>query len=169
MSGASAAVATVVIALLLALAAACGGTPSSLAEPAPCAQPTPGPERTAESAYRAAVVRGVGLLRELNEDWVEGHPSRKISNNAGFRADFAAYADESICIAAALRDLQAPFPKYSVFERAFDAEMEKTIEVQNRGRTAVSRRNSSDFKGWNRRIDARTGEIAAVIAAMPPR
>lgn len=153
-------------------AAACGGG-SSLAEPAPCATPTPaattGSSSSKEIAYRTAILRGVRRLADLNQAWIDARPSRKISNSASFRGGFAEYADASVCVASALRELSPPLAKYAEFDSALDAQLDVTIEVMTFGRTAVARRNTSDYRDWNKRIDARASEIQAVIATMPAR
>ncbi len=161
--------------VLLPLAAACGGSSSALPDPAACPTPAaiPAPTSTrtlsAEGTYRGAIVRGVARLGELDKAWIERRPSRKISNSTSFRADYAAYADAAVCLATALRDLPLPDPKYAQWDALFDAEMEQTIRIMGQGRTAVDRRNTSEYKDWNAAIDARTMELDRLMLVFPPR
>ncbi len=161
--------------IILPLAAACGGAPSALPDPAPCPTPAAIPTATstrtisAEGAYRGAIVRGVARLEELDNAWIERRPSRKISNSATFRADYAAYADQTVCLATALRDLPLPGTKYAQWDALFDAEMEQAIRIMTEGRTAVDRRNMSEYKDWNAAVDARALELDRLMQVFPPR
>ncbi|MBI5948589.1 MAG: hypothetical protein HY875_10680 [Chloroflexi bacterium] len=160
--------------LVLPLAAACG-QPGSLPDPAPCPTPAAIPTATstrtlsAEGTYRGAIVRGAGRLNELDRAWIQRRPSRKISNSASFRSDYAAYADEAVCLATALRDLPIPDPKYAQWDALFDEKMDQAIAIMQQGRTAVDRRNTSDYKDWNAAVDARGLDLERLMQVFPPR
>jgi hypothetical protein len=148
---------------LALLAAGCGG--GTLAEAAPCTTPTALPPGTAGVSqtrqYLATVRAAVDRIKKLRTDERALYPDQTFSRNSDFRTQFAAFADASVCTAAALRDMKPPSVGLQSFDDGLDAALAPFIDHMKFGREAVRKRNVSEYHEWFDGVDAK-------IEAFPP-
>lgn len=149
--------------------AACGEA-SSFPEPATCATPTPvtpSAGRGPSNPYFTGVRRSVDQLTSLREQLRTTYPSDKLSRSNSFRQDFAKYADETVCVATALRDLKPPSPTFEAFDTNLDNTLNALIDHTRAGREAVRTRNVSEYRDWYKEADVKLDAVKA--AANAPR
>jgi hypothetical protein len=141
----------------LTLAMGCGG--GTLAEPAPCVTPAPLPTGTPglpqARQYLSTVRSGIDRIKKLRTDQRSLYPERTFSRSSEFRTQFAAYADASVCAAAALRDLKPPTTALQPFDDTLDAALNQFIDHMKFGREAVRKRNVTEYREWFDGVDAK--------------
>ncbi len=158
----------------LAALSACGGSGGSLGEPAPCATPTPAstPAVSANQQfgrYTQTVTRAADSLTQRLATFRAAYPEGKFYRSDGFRPDFVAYYGATLC-ALDVIDTVAPPSTAAAAER--DAQI-KAVVVDYRatmayGLEAVRKRNTSDYRKWNRRVDEAAARMATALA-LPTR
>ena len=149
---------------LALLAVGCGE--STLADPVPCATPTPLPPGTAGVSqtrqYLATARAAVDAIKKLRTDERARYPDRSFSRNSDFRTQFAAYADASVCAAAALSELKPPTVALQSFDDSLDASLAQFIDHMKFGREAVRKRNTTEYHQWFDGVDAKIDAFPAV-------
>lgn len=96
---------------------------------------------------------GLGSIEAKNMDFRLVYPNDKPSSRAQFREAFVAYERDVTCLAGALRDLRPVTSRLAEYDTAFDNAMAETIAVMAEGRDAVSKRNTSAYRDWRKKID----------------
>lgn len=146
----------------------CGGAASTFPAEAECPAPTPvptsrsGPGRGSPNSYIARLRDSAALLEQLRSDLRSKYPDDTFHQNVEFRPNFAAYADQTVCTAQAMFDLDPPDARFSDYDAKLDALLQDLIAHTRAGREAVRKRNVSDYRDWFRGVDAK---IAAVRQA----
>ena len=151
---------------LALVAVGCGE--GTLAEPVPCATPTPLPPGTAGVSqtrqYLATVRVAIDRIKKLRSDERALYPDRSFSRNSDFRTQFATYADASVCAATALRDMTPPTVALQSFDDGLDVSLAQFIDHMKFGREAVRKRNVSEYHQWFDGVDAKIDAFPAVPA-----
>ena len=165
---ASSAAALVVLALATVMSATCGEADSAMPDPQPCPPaPTLVPQRFDRlGPYRQAIGRGVAQVDRLTQEFRLQYPDGKFYRSSSFRADFAAYADTTVCIAQGLKALELP-PELAGTQAAFDRELDSLIAHQAAGREAVRTRNVSEYRAWYANIDAKVASLRRASTFAP--
>ncbi len=152
-------------ALFIAGCGSAGGTfPEQIecVEPAPLATARTTPGAVSTQAYVNRIRSSADTLTKLRADLRAKYSDDTFFRREGFRPDFAAYADPTICTAQAMRDLSAPDARFAEFDAKLDVTLADLIEHTRLGREAVRARNVSDYRRWFKGADAK---IAAVREA----
>ncbi|WP_322819436.1 hypothetical protein [Tepidiforma sp.] len=162
------------MALALGLALAACGTPDANF-PSETVCPSPGaggssranPGARPEQAFVAVVRTGALQIVEERERLREVYPTDTFFRREGFRPDFAAYADRTICLARELRAMGAPNERLASWKANVDAALDALIGHTEAGREAVRTRNVSEYRAWYRGVDARLEAVTAAANASP--
>ncbi|MBA4180894.1 MAG: hypothetical protein C0506_09935 [Anaerolinea sp.] len=148
---------------------ACGGA-TLFPEPAPCVAPTAVPTtRSPSSQYFASVRRSVEQIATLREQLRASYPGDKFSRTSQFRLDFAAYADNTACVAQALMDIEPTTAAFEPYDADLDAALQALIEHTAAGREAVRKRNVSDYRAWYQGVDSKIDAVKTASNASRPR
>lgn len=160
----------VAVAPLTAIACSAPDTyPDAAACPSPSPLPTPtGRDSTGEGAYRRRVADLPDRLSRLVSDFRGNWPGGTFSRQSAFRDDFRKMADESTCLALGYRSLTAP-TRLAAFHEAFSDAVSDFKKTFDAGRAGVGRRNVSDYRDWDRAIDARIDAIRTSYELLPPQ
>lgn len=146
----------------------CGEADTAMPEPGPCpaTSPTPTSRRDPLGWYRVTIQRNADRLYSLTSSFRAEYPDGKFYRSGEFRPDFARYADETVCIAQYLRGL-ALQPDFAAIETALDHVLDEFIAHQVAGREAVRARNVSEYRTWDRGIEAHLAALRRVGGVMP--
>jgi hypothetical protein len=149
---------------------ACGG--SSLPETVPCPAPTPTPQAIAndvnmgfDTRYQIVVALGTQELTSLLDGFRGRWPGDTFYRSEEFRADFAQYTTDAICVAEDLSGVE-PSPKYAQAHERLRRALATYVEALEEGRDAVAQRNTSGYRDWVREMDEAEAGIDAVLLAM---
>jgi hypothetical protein len=148
------------------MATACGAADSAMSDPGPCPAPTPPPttafgRRDPLGAFRQTVNQNVIRLEKLTNDFRQQYSNGKFYRGS-FRPDFGRYADETVCIAIALRGVTLPAGLAST-KVEFDSALDGFINHQRSGREAVRSRNVSGYKDWYNGIYVQLGALRSSV------
>lgn len=154
------------IVVMPAVLAACAGASSTFPEPAPCPAaaplPTQHPNSTRPSPYFSAVRVGVDRLVQEREVHRGFYPTDTFSRRAEFRTRFAEYADETVCAAEYLINLEPTEERFAAFDSDLESALQALIAHTKAGREAVKSRNVSEYRDWYKDVD---GLLTAVRTA----
>ncbi len=161
--------ATVVMGIGTAVAA-CGEADSAMSDPAPCTASTSTPvtaagRRDPLRAFTQGINQDASRMEKLTDDFRRRYPNGRFYRGS-FRPDFGRYADETVCIAIAMRELTLP-AAFASTEAALDSAIDGFIEHQRAGREAVRSRNVSGYKDWNRGIDIQLAALRVSTVVSP--
>jgi hypothetical protein len=156
------------------LAIGCGS--GSMPGPAVCHKPAPPatvransdlpPSFTRDQPYLSTVSSNVARLQQLRQRHLSQYPTRTFSRAPEFRTDFAEYADDSICTAKNLRDLE-PSPtssRIAAYDNTLDAKLDAFVTHMQFGREAVRKRNVSEYREWFDAMDAKLNDVVMAAA-----
>lgn len=162
------------MALALGMAlAACGTPDANFPNETVCPSPGAGvlsranPGARPEQAFVAVVRTGALQLLEERERLREVYPTDTFFRREGFRPDFAAYADRTICLARELRAMGAPNERLASWKANVDLALDALIGHTVAGREAVRSRNVSEYRVWYRGVDGRLDAVMAAVNASP--
>jgi len=156
--------------LLAPLLLACGGG-SNLPSAPGCVDPTPtvtaASRRDEVFTYANALREGVERLEALTDDFGLRWPGRRFSRAPEFRQEFVAYAGESACLAKHLIAFDPPGGEALIrLDEEFEAALEQYLAVLERGRTAVQKRNVSQYRDFRREIDSAHRQLEERLVAL---
>jgi len=148
------------------LFAACGGGSNLPAAPE-CVTPTPtegaSSPREATFSYLGALRRGIDQLESMTHDFELRWPGRRFSSRSEFRQDFVAYHSESTCLANDLLGLAPPDGRLTEFDSTVDTGLQQYLAVLDQGKTAVQKRNVSEYRDFHRDIEAAQAQLDAAL------
>lgn len=159
--------------ILLACAPACGTPDSSFPAETECRTPEPVP--TSRSVDGMASPAGfldrvrtstVELLRSRDRFAAE-YPDDTFYRRDAFRPDMAAFADELICTAAALRSLESPIAGFDDWTASLHLTLDELISFTRSGREAVRSRNVSEYREFRAGLDQRLAAVERVAFTSP--
>ena len=158
--------------LLGVVAAGCGGGEDgfpALASTEACAAPRLVAGDQPLLAFRSLVHSETQRIEDLTNAFRLRYPNGTFYRRPEFRTDFAPYVNEAICIAAGLRKLEQPGLDYLPEDSNLNAMIEEFIQHTLMGREAVRTRNVSDYRAWNRGVEAKLEQVraAATILTVP--
>ncbi len=159
--------------LLLATAPACGTANSSFPPPAECPPPAALPTSqtvagiASPAAFLAEVRASAASLLRLRDDFAARYPDDTFYRREAFRPDMAAFADELICTAEALRALESPIAGFDPWTAALHSALDDLLEHTRFGREAVRTRNVSQYREFRGNLDARLAAVSRVAFTSP--
>ena len=141
--------------------------PTEIPKPTNTPKPTATPNTSAaESAYRAAFVRGTNdMARDLER--ISSLVDRPDPANARWRADMTAVADSIIATAKSLRDLQPPSARWAEFDRAQRLAMDAYIEAMVLMKSGMNNLNATTINDSSARMIEATRLLNAATAKIP--
>ncbi len=151
--------------LIALLVVSCGGSSSAFPDEAECPAPSPLPTVRNQpgvvsfGSYLNRLRSSGETLSKLRADLRANYPDDTFYRRDTFRPDFAEYADQTVCLAEAMRSLDPPNSRFTDFDQQLDTALDALIEHTRAGREAVRTRNVSDYRKWFEDADAK---IAAV-------
>lgn len=167
-ASAGVALAIFVVAAAAGMILTCGDADTAMPDPGACParSPTPTSRRDPLGFYRVTLTRNVDRIDTLTAQFRQKYPNGKFYRSGNFRADFARYADETVCIAEYLRGLTLPADLAAV-EAAFDTAIDEFVAHQLQGREAVKSRNVSEYRDWFKAVDGRMTALRRVSQVVP--
>jgi len=160
------------VAVLAPVALACGGG-SHFPDPPECVEPTPTPsgreeQRSSGFAYVVTLANGFEELQRLSDEFELRWPGQRFSSRREFREEFAMFAGESACLVNALIALEPTDPeRFGAFEQEADAALQHYLNVLERGREAVRKRNVSKYREFHRELDDAQARLDALLDQRP--
>ncbi|MEP7215528.1 MAG: hypothetical protein ABI782_04695 [Anaerolineaceae bacterium] len=155
------------VAAIAALLLAACGEGASFPEPVACATPVPAASSTPRQAvnqYLSGVRAAVDRLATLRETLRNEYPGDKFSRDSRFRADFAVYADSTVCGAQNLIAVRPPSTNLAQFDDNLDGTLQALIDHTQAGRAAVKARNVSDYRTWYQGADVKLEAVKAAAS-----
>jgi hypothetical protein len=155
------------------LVAGCGGAATSFPEEAECPAPSPLPTVRNQpgvvsfGSYLTRIRSSADTLSRLRADLRAKYPDDTFYRRDEFRPDFAAYADQTVCVAEAMQSLTAPNSRFVETDDKLDAALGALIEHTRAGREAVRARNVSDYRKWYSAADAKIEAVRNLAFGQP--
>jgi hypothetical protein len=158
--------------LLPALIAACGGG-SELPPPPPCPAATPTPQfpTTPTTSFFTAVRRSHDQLASLLASFRAAYPGGKFYRSDGFRDDFNTYSGSAACVLTSLQAIRLAANASQNAKDALAAYAPLWAEYQNvlnEARSGVARRSTSDYRDFNKDVDALAVKLSDVVPRSRP-
>ncbi len=159
--------------IIAMVAASCGGASASFPEESECPAPAPlatvrnQPGVVSTRAYVTRLRASGETLERLRADLRGKYPEDTFYRRDGFRADFATYADQTVCAAQGMIDLTAPDARFASFDATLDTALADLIAHTRAGRAAVRARNVSEYRDWYRGVDARIAAVRNAVGSQP--
>ena len=119
--------------------------------------------------YRTAISNGLASLQGSLDDFRSTWPGAKFSRTPEFRDNFALYADTSVCVGEFLITLRGPATWTDGQETKVDGLITDLLNTIRDGREGVSQRNTSAYRRWNGRVDARISAVGDAYGQLPGR
>jgi hypothetical protein len=108
------------------------------------------------------------LSKEL-ADFRASYPDRTFYRASEFRSDFVAYAGEAACTVEALQAAKVPAnapPVTKEFDSTVKSILVDYAAALEKGRDAVSQRNTSKYRDWWDSMDALEARATAAVSAL---
>ncbi len=159
--------------VLLASAPACG-TPDSSFPPEPvCATPEPiATSRsvvgvTSPAAFLMHIRNSTTELLRARDAFAEEYPDDTFYRRDAFRPDMAAFADNLICSASSLRQLESPIARFDGWTASLHIALDELLEWTRFGRDAVRSRNVSEYREFRAGLDERLSVVERIAYTSP--
>lgn len=119
------------------------------------------------AAFLAEVRASTASLLRLRDEFAARYPDDTFYRRDAFRPDMAAFADEMICTAEALRALESPIAGFDAWTAALHTSLDDLLESTRFGREAVRSRNVSEYREFREELDTRLAAVARVAFTSP--
>lgn len=160
-------------ALILITAPACGTADSAFPDEPECSTLEPLPTSRSVAgvasppAFLARVRSSTVDLLQYRDAFVEEYPDDTFYRRDAFRPDMAAYADQTICLATALRQLQSPIAGFDTWTASLHTALDELIAFTQFGREAVRSRNVSEYREFRAGLDQRLSVVERIAFTSP--
>lgn len=156
-----------VTAVLTFMAVGCGTADSSFpaeAECSPLALPTSSTVAgiTSPDAFLDAARDTALELQRLRNDFVAEYPDDTFYRRSSFRPEMGAFANQTICVASALREIESPIAGLDTYTATLHTALDELIAHTRFGREAVQSRNVSEYRQYRRTLDTKLAAVTAI-------
>ena len=131
--------------------------------PIPTSQRAPG--SVSGQAFTARARNTAATLDQLRSNLRAKYSDDTFYRREAFRPDFAAYADQTICLAEGMAQFSAPSPDLEKFEADLDRALGDLVDHTRFGREAVRSRNVSEYRDWFKDVDAKISAVRTAAFA----
>ena len=159
--------------VLLASAPACGTADSSFPAEPECPVPEPLPTSLSVAGvasppeFLARVRNRTTDMLRARDRFASEYPDDTFYRRDSFRPDMAAFADELICTAEALSQLESPIAGFDDWTGALHLALDELVSWTRFGREAVRSRNVSEYREFRAGLDRRLAAVERVAFTSP--
>jgi hypothetical protein len=112
-------------------------------------------------------MNGVGALASLTNEFRGRWPDGKFSSDPSFRTEFVTYAGNSTCLGSRLKAMAPPpASRLGEFKGRFDAALGTYLGTFDGGLGAIQKRNVSDYRNFNKNLDAAAQALNEVVLTL---